>query len=36
MEAKAGNERGAERTDFPEPAEEHGPGGGGEKCYETR
>jgi hypothetical protein len=36
VQAKAGKERGADRADFPEPAEEYGPGGGGEESYETR
>lgn len=36
VQAKASKERGADRADFPEPAEEYGPGGGGEECYETR
>jgi len=36
VDAKAGEECGADRTDLPVPAEEYGPGDGGEERQETR
>lgn len=36
MDAEADEERGADRTDLPVPAEKDGPGHGGEERYETR
>ena len=36
MDAEADEERGADGTDLPEPAEEYGPGHGGKERHETR
>jgi len=36
VDAKAGEDRGADRSDAPKPAEEYGPGDGGEERQQSR